>query len=406
MMDSTQLPFRRAVQRDDKRATIAACLISAAGSLPLHMMALIVALAISEGELGVARAGWISSCYMAGLLIGSVGLPMAGATRVSPGAAAGATAIVIVALWAGAMFGGLFLFAGWVAVGAGCSVLNLLGSTFAAARNDRRLVLGLRLALVLLASAAVIAATDLFTSFGSYQSTVAVLGAAFAAFVLAGMPFYKPPVDNMMVTPHAIGKGTVRFGGVAAVVLFYLGQPGFNAYSAHIAAANGIGATALPLAFAVCKAAAALVLMRWSLHRRQNSAPTLLLAFLLAAAIAMMAFSTYIAGFVAGLLLWEIAVNLQSTRLQATFLASNPRFAGPWLPAFIAIGAGLGPAIHGWALAEGAGLAFVAFSASTSFLPVLWVVCATDRHDSKRPGSEPPSPDLGSRSPYERKEAQ
>lgn len=405
-MDGAPLPLRAAKRHDDKRATFAACLISAAGSLPLHMMALIVALAISEGEISIAHAGWISSSFMAGLLIGSVGLPMAGATRVSARASAGVTAMLIVALWAGATLGGPFLFAGWVTIGTGCSVLNLLGSTYAAARNDRRMVLGLRLALVLLASAALIAATDLLTGFGSYRSTVAVLGAAFAVFALVGVPFYKPPVDTPILAPRARSTGRVRFGGAAVVVLFFLGQPGFNAYSAYIAAANGIDSTTLPIAFAVCKAVAALALMRWSLRPKQDSAPTLLLAFLLAAAIAMMAFSTFLASFVAGLLLWEIAVNLQSTRLQATFLAGNPRFAGPWLPALIAVGAGLGPAIHGWAIAEGAGLAFVALSASTAFLPVLWVVCTKNRHDSKRSGSGPLSPGLDSRSPYERKEAQ
>ena len=51
----------------------AACLLSALGSFPLHMMALVVALAIRDGIASVEHAGWFSASFMLGLLAGSVG---------------------------------------------------------------------------------------------------------------------------------------------------------------------------------------------------------------------------------------------------------------------------------------------------------------------------------------------
>jgi hypothetical protein len=352
----------------------AACLLSALGSFPLHMMALVVALAIRDGIASVEHAGWFSASFMLGLLAGSVGLPAVGVTRVTKRSCAVAVGVVASGLAAGALVPGPAAFAGWIAVGAGCSVLNLLGTTFAAGHAHRQQVLRVRMAIVLLGAAVLILLSQVTGGFGSYASVVAVLAASIVLLCALAIGWYVPPssVSARRAGP-APGQRRIPAAAIAVVILFFAGQPGFTAYAAHIAATHGIGIDVLPFAYAACKGAAALVLLQLSAESVRRAAPAAALSLLLAVAIAAIAFATDIVPFVLGLLAWEIATNLLSTRFQAALLARHSAFAGPWLPALIAAGAGIGPVVHGWAIGAHLGLLFVAFSIFSAFLPALWL---------------------------------
>ena len=167
-----------------------------------------------------------------------------------------------------------------------------------------------------------------------------------------------------MVTTH---REAGRWYGLAIAVLFYAGQPGFMAYAAHLALSHGIAAEGLPAVFAVCKGIGAAVLLKWGANARSGS-PTLKVGAVLAVAIVAMASAHELAVFAFGLLLWEMAVNVQSTRLQAMVVIHNPSHGGLWIPAAVAVGAGLGPAIHGALLGRAAGEWFVAYSVISRIL--------------------------------------
>jgi len=351
----------------------AACLLSALGSLPLHMMALVVALAIRDGAVVVAQAGWFSASFMLGLTLGAIGLPALGARNVSRKMALAALLGVVSALAIGPLVGGGSTFACWIAVGIGCSVLNLLGTTYAAAHAERQRVLRLRMSIVLAGASLFVLGAHLAGGFVSYASLVAMLAAAMAVVGASGLGWYMAPAPARVTDATAPAGRRVPYGALVIVVAFFAGQPGFTAYAAHIAATHGIHIDALPIAYAVCKGVAALVLLRLSADRGKAGASDFCLSLLLGAAVATIAFAADIRVFVFGLLAWEIAVNLLSTRFQAALLARHPAFAGPWLPALIAVGAGLGPVVHGWTIAAQIGVVFVVFSIGTAFLPLLWM---------------------------------
>jgi hypothetical protein len=367
------------VDRSRRKQVIGACVVSAAGSLPLHLMSFMVALSVIDGLMPVDHAGWISSCFFVGLLASTVALPMLGFKRVTVFWPLAGVLVVVAALWAGVAHGTVFLLGGWISVGMVCGVLHFLGSTSAASYPDRHFVFGLRLALVLFAAAAVIGGAGLAGGFGSYADAATVLSVGFTFACLIGLLWYRPPPAQSLGMPQTLAvpmRGSERWFGLAVAVLFYAGQPGFAAYATHLALSHGIGAAGLPAVYAGCKAVGAIVLLRWGANAR-SGVPTLKLGAVLGVAILSMALAHDLAVFTFGLLLWEIAVNVQSTRLQATVVSQSPSHGGLWLPAAVAMGAGLGPVVYGALLGRAAGHWFVAFSVLSGLLPAAWIVHRT-----------------------------
>ena len=359
-----------------RREIVGACVVSAAGSLPLHLTSFTVALAAAEQRLPIELAGWISSCFFVGILASTVSLPLFGFRRVTAIWPAICAVVVAAALWLGTIQGPLSLLCGWGVVGAACGVLHFLGSTSAASYPDRHFVFGLRLALVLFAAAAVIGGAGLVGGFKSYATAVTVLGVGFGLACVIGLFWYRPPpamAEPCLRTPAVSVQGRGRWHGLAITVLFFAGQPGFMAYAAHLALSHHIEVAALPMIWAGCKALGALVLLKWGANARSGS-PTLGLGAMLGLAVLSMASAHNLALFAFGLLLWEIAINQQSTRLQAMVVSFHPAHGGLWLPAAIAIGAGIGPVIHGALLGQAAGHWFVAYSVVSGLLPAIWIL--------------------------------
>ena len=359
-----------------RREIAGACMVSAAGSLPLHVASFMVALAAAEGRLPIDQAGWISSCLFAGILVSAVCLALCGLTRVTASWVAVSVIVVLVALYAGTTQGRMYLLGGWLVVGLSCGVLHFLGSTSAASYVDRHFVLGLRLALVLYAAAAVIGGAALIGGFRSYAVAATVLGIGFAAACLVGLIWYRPPPIVIASSSKLSGVPSIRgerWHGLAITVLFFAGQPGFMAYAAHIAVSNGVSVAGLPVVWACCKGLGATALLKWGAHTRSGP-PTFKLGLMLAVAVLAMTFAHNLAAFAVGLLLWEVAINVQSIRLQATVVTLHPWHAGPWLPAAIATGAGIGPVIHGALIGHATGHLFVAYSVLSGLLPAVWIL--------------------------------
>lgn len=361
-----------------KPEVVGACIVSAAGSLPLHMMSFMVALAIAEGRLGIGEAGWISSCFVAGIFTATVALPLAGFQRVTTIWALMGVVVLATALWLGEGYGAAYLLGGWVAVGGVCGTLLFLGSSSAAAYSDRHFVFGLRLALVLFAAAAVIGGAHAFGAFATYRGAAAALAVGFALACCLGLVWYRPPsaIDREASASPMVRNLDRRWDGLLVAVLFFAGQPGFMAYAAHLAIANGVPSAELPAVYAAGKAIGAVALLKWGANARAG-APNYKLGLLLGLAIVAMAAAQEIVLFSCGLVLWEITVNAQSARLQATLVNQQPFRAAMWLPAAVAIGAGVGPVIHGGLLGQTAGHWFVVYSVLSGLLPAAWILHRT-----------------------------
>lgn len=351
-------------------------LLSAIGSLPQHLMSVLIALAIADGVLGVERAGWIGAAYIVGMLITTIGLPLFGVASVSRRAAATA----LLAMSAGAAVA-MFLqepsiwlmVASWGAIGAACGTLSLLGSLIAAAQADGRPFLQVRLGSVLLGSAMVLGLAHSLGLLTAFSDALRVL----VVVPLLGLVLlrdYRPATckpgsgDGMYASPTAC---TAAVPSLLLLALFFVGQSGFTAFAAYIANTNGLPAAGLPLVYASVKAGAACVLFA-AARRTARAGPTLLLSLVLALSVLGMLWSGSSPIFLASLLAWEVAINLQSTRFQAEILRCNPAIGGRWLMACIASGAAAGPVIHGVMLEHKLGLIFAMLSVTSAFVPAMW----------------------------------
>ncbi len=336
-------------------------------------MPFMVSLATTDGRLSVERAGLLGSSYMAGLLAATIGLPTVGCRRVTARAAFACIPCLATALWLGETQGEVALLIGWIVIGAICGLFQFLGSTSAASYPDRHFVLGLRLALVLLASSAVIGIGGLLGGFGTFGGASLSLASSFALCSLIGLIWYRqPPLpDKEASLPRHLASKGGRWSGLIVVLVFFAGQVGFSAYAAHLAIRNGVSASELPLTYALCKAVGACALLKWGISTRSGS-PTFLVGAALGASLGAMALSHSLAWFAIGLLVWEVTINLQSTRLQAIVLSRQPVSGGLWLPAAIAAGGGIGPSIHGALIGQSAEHWFLVLSLGSAILPAAW----------------------------------
>ena len=159
---------------------------------------------------------------------------------------------------------------------------------------------------------------------------------------------------------------------LAIVFLLFVGQSGLLAYAIQRATDRGIVLHDAAWALAGMKVIAGLSLLslaRKGLQNRQH--PRFAeLGVLLAVSNLVIATTTSLPAFFLGLLALEIAFNLLSARLQARVSDMAPTFAGQWLVATMLLGAAVGPAVHGTALAMDADAAFMLFAMASALLPV------------------------------------
>lgn len=351
----------------DRSKVIGACIASAAAFLPFHVMALLVALAVRDGRVDPSTSGWISSCYMLGILVGTVTLPASGIAQVSKHWAYAVVALMCCSLWIGVGAGLALLLMSWVIVGVCSGVLSLLGSLSAAAYHDRHFAFALRLSLVLFSSAGFMVAAQTLDRFNSYEQVITLLTVFFVLIASLGLSSYEP-VQLPSQAPNTESLDGRAWVGILLLLGFFATQPGFWAYSAHIAETHGIESGPLPYLYAMSKVVGGITLLRWGANSRAGQ-PTVWLGVLLGASVYVMAVTSSLYAFGIALVLFEVVVNMQSTRLQATIATRNPRMAGLWIPACVAGGAAGGTALHGSSIGHGFELVFVASCILAGVLP-------------------------------------
>lgn len=354
-----------------RRETLGAALVSSLGTFPLHLMPFVVATVISSGKLPVHLAGVLTSVYWIGILSTTLLLPLV-AGRVSVPAAATCAFMLPGVAMASTLASGHTLLAAWFALGAACGVLNFTGTTFAATTAHPHRVFALRLGCVLVAAATGLMVATFGLGTTTYRDTATTIALVSVAVGGLGMVLYRAPQSlRTQATPAESARNTAVAWRLALVVLFFVGQPGFLAYAAHVAIERGLEPERLYLAFGLSKLAGVVALY----FTRAGSTVTNLglLSSTVALGIALISQAGTLWAFGLGLLFWELAINPLSARLQGAVVEHSPTIAGRWLPAALGIGACLGPAFHGAALHAGVGAFFLAFSLASAFLPLVLV---------------------------------
>ena len=365
---------------------LGASLLSAAAGLPLHLLPLLIAAVIAQGQLSVSQAGWVASACLAGQLVAALALPLLRFTYLKRSHAAIAVATLLVAVLCSnlPLAGSLLL--SWFVVGLACGSLYFLATTTAAAQANREAAFSVRLSLTLVVSGVAIFALQLGKGFANYSVLVTQLGIVFAVLTALGLWLYEPPAALASAgtpgTTSLLTKPTPVQGswyGLVVMFVLFVGQPGFWAYAVQNVQQRGIALEHLAYSIAFCKLAAGLWLYVNSKKRakaqvKHVSALDLLLpGAVLAVALIFMSLANVALVFMLGVLLWELSLNVLSARLQAAVVNDNPTQAGVWLTAAVFLGAATGPAIHGQALQFGAGTVFVVYACVSALIPFVWL---------------------------------
>ncbi len=355
-----------------------ASLLSAAASLPLHMMPLLVVALVAESRLPFAQAGLIASAYMIGQMVTTLGLPALKLVRLQQAHAVAAVGILLASVLVSASLSSQAMLACWFVIGAACGALQFLGATTAAAAANRQSAFALRLAVTLLVSGLSIVAVQLTGGFGGYAFLMVQLGIVFFAITGLGLVLYRAPSLAPPVLPSAVGPvqpavRSNRLLGLIVIFLLFIGQPGFWAYAVQSVQQRGVVLEHLAYAIAFCKTAAGLVLLFSAMRPQDQAKDGLFLpGVVVAVGVLGMATASDAAGFLLSLLLWELGLNVLSARLQAAVVQDNPATAGPWLVAAIFLGAAAGPLLHGLAIQAQVPLAFAIYACLSALIPVAW----------------------------------
>jgi hypothetical protein len=358
------------------RASIGASVLSAAGSLPLQILPFLVLTLIAEARFEIAFAGWVGSVFLVGMLSSSLLLPLLGFSRLTRGHAICSLGAIVLSLAITVSSSSPLLFLVlWFVVGVACGCLQFLGATTAAAATNKKQPFALRLAVALIVASSVIVAVAQFGSQKSYTTLAIFLIGAFVLAARIGLPLYRNAFGNHVSSAVVSTASEQRsWSGLIVVFGFFVGQPGFWAYAMQSASERGLNLKDAAFVIASSKVISALFL----LYNAKSSSSgfgvlgLLGLGFAIAIGIVAMTYSEAVMLFFVGVLIWELALNLLSARLQGLVVAASPGHAGVWITGAILLGAAAGPIAHGAAIGLGVGWVFLTYAAIAALLPFFW----------------------------------
>lgn len=356
-------------------ALFGASLLSAAASLPLHLLPLlVVSVVAADAGQTAAHAGWIASACLLGQMLVALALPALKLSSLRRLHALAAVVVLLAALAASGAWPAASLWLPWLVIGGACGALQFLGATTAAASIDPPAAFALRLSVTLLVSGLVIFGLQHSGGFLDYRALAIALSIFFALLTGLGLALYRRPV---LVCPSRSADSLGHAGplaGLAVVFLLFVGQPGFWAFAVQSVHQRGVVVQDVAYAIAFCKMTAGLVLFALTLlgPPRPGRVSLMWPGIGVAAGVTGMALAPGAALFLVAMLLWELGLNVLSARLQAAVVRDNPASAGAWLTGAALLGAATGPVLHAIAIEGGMAQVFVVYACLSAILPFAW----------------------------------
>ncbi|MGW8257990.1 MAG: hypothetical protein ACWGMZ_10930, partial [Thermoguttaceae bacterium] len=335
---------------------IGASFLGAVGSLPLHVAPIVISALVASGAATVQSAAWIVTAAMAGQICSATALPSIGIGRVGRMPALIAGLVMVAGLCISMLPFFVALLGGWFVIGLSCGAFRYLSALSAAGYPNRPFAFGLRLAIVLVVASAVLYAIIFFGAIHSYRSFAWDLQFILLAMLTIGMWLYRPRPSAGRETKATTdddddGRAVTiaQLSGLAAIFILFAGQVGFLSYVMEIGLNQGFAAGDLVLAITAIKFSAGIVLFYAIAIRRGvggGYASILPACIALIAAIPAISYGGGFVWFFGGLLVFEIALNILSSRLQATVVSLDHRIGGRWFTLAILGGAAVGPPLR------------------------------------------------------------
>lgn len=376
---TSQRSITLSVEKRGEQSPIAlfgAILLSAVGSLPLHLIPLTIVALIADGRVSIAEAGLVASAILLGLVLSSLTLPVLKVSIVPRMSALAAVILLILGLATTLLAGLTSLYLGWCLVGISCGVLMYIGTSSASHYGRTTLAFSLRLGVVMILAGSIAGSLLMSNALASYQSFLTVLFLMFSFISVAGLLLYSPVVLDIKLTTYDQKHRwqAPQATGLLTIYVLFVGQAGFFAYVVQGALDRGMTFAASIAAMATMKVLAGVLLVGVAklAGRRELRDRFLEIGILLATGVAIASHTRDITSFFLGLLIIEIAFNTLSARLQARVAETNRLFAGQWITATMLLGAACGAPLHGAAISADLSFYFLLLAMGSAILPAIW----------------------------------
>ena len=353
-------------ERTDLTSLVGVSIVSAVGSLPFHLLPIILVAAVADDRTSIAGAGWIATSLVGGQLVAAFALALLRVQRMERIGIAVVGLVVVGGLWFSGLGAGALL-PGWFVVGLSCGALQYLGIVTAAGSARPQLALALRLAAVLTVAGVSVALLHGGGALSSYAALQVYLAAIVVVLLVVGGVCMRAPVAALV--RRAVSGTMPSWPGLLAVFVLFVGQIGFLSYVVQEARA-GIDAAAWVLG--AVKLAAGVVLLVWALRQAEGAHGLLGPGVVLGVCVVLASVVQGVMLLVVALLAFEISFNILSAALQARVVTTGALNVRLWLTAAISLGAAIGPPLRGVFIAGGLDAWFVALAAATALAPALW----------------------------------
>ena len=344
----------------DNRSLLGASLLNAAGSMPLHLSPLIVAVLMADG-VDTILAGGSRAVVLIGQLITAIGLPLFNSLRLNRRHSLAGAAMMIVGLGISVDW----LLAGWFIVGMGCGVLTYLAVLTAAVHSRPNYAFNVRLGVTMFMAGAAATVFNLMP-LTTYSILTVVLVALLVMLLTVGVSL-QLPLD--IPAPKRTTKSESGFAWLTLGFVFLLaaGQSGVLAYSLQQANHRGMTLMEVLWALVIIKLVSGVGL----LLLRKHKISVVLLGGLLAVADLTVDNALSVVPFVAGLLVLDITFNLLTSKVQALAAGIAPVLVGKWTQTLILIGSASGTMVAAQAIESN--LPFVYAAILSALLPMLLI---------------------------------
>ena len=214
------------------RNIFATGLLSAVGSLPTHMIPLILASLILGGGITIEQSGWIATSVVLGSLVSTTLLPALKIEQFSRLQLL-ASALVINAgflITTVSSFSNLLI--GWFTIGMCTGALAYIGTVVAAHHKQPAKGFLIRFGLILVCAGLVIISLQAKDAATSYSELVTFSLFLFPFLIIVCTCIYQPPkaVSRNLVESTKPGLNIFQRGSVLVTFLFFFGVTGVLAY--------------------------------------------------------------------------------------------------------------------------------------------------------------------------------